>query len=200
MALRERFPMPEEKTSSHKPAPPPAREMTAVEAISQLAENLKPQGPLQQAGFSQAQIDQLTKIPAPKKYRGVVCKSDRTGACFVAHVVESKKFPHGRIVALHEYTHPDGIFEYVSNGGLVPDGFPILKDANGGALGPGIKLEKHQLSALYLQWRWTEFWQRDLEAHVGKGLAAHHCADADGLRTPWLEGAVRSLIDDSDEG
>lgn len=174
----------------------PPTEMTAVEAITQLAASLKPQGPLEQAGMSQAQIDQITKLPTPKKYRDVPCKSEATGCSFTAHVVESKKFPQGRIVSLSGYTYPEGMFQYQSNGGRVPDGFPVLKDANGGALGDGIQLEKHQLSTMYLQWRWTEFWQRDLEAFVGKELAVHHCADAAGMRTPWLEGAVRSLLDE----
>lgn len=175
-----------------------APEMTAVEAISQLAASLKPQSPLEQAGMSQAAIDQITKLPTPKRYRHIPCKSALTEATFIAHVVESKKYPRGRIVSLHEYTHPDGMFQYQSNGGRVPDGFPVLKDANGGALGDGVKLEKHQLSTMYLQWRWEEFWKRDLEAHVGKELAPHHCVDPEAMKTPWQEGAVRTLLADEE--
>lgn len=178
-----------EKQSERHPA-----EMTTAEAIAQLAASLKPQGPLEQAGLTPQAIDQLTKPPTPKKYRMIPCKSEETGATFTAHVVESKKYPNGRIVSLHDYTHPEGMFTYARDGGRVPDNFPILKDANGGALGEGVKLEKHQLSVMYLQWRWTEFWQRDLSRFVGKEISAHHCVDAAGMKTPWLEGAVRPLV------
>lgn len=180
-----------EKTE--KSAVPAAHEMSTADAIAQLAESLKPQGPLQQAGFTQAAIDQLTKLPTPNKYRHIACKSEETGATFTAHVIESKKFPNGRIVALGDYTHPAGAIRFQRDGGLVPDNFPILKDATGGALGDGVEIQNHQLSTAYKQWRWENFWQRDLARFVGKEIAAHYCVDAAGLKTPWVDGAVRSL-------
>jgi len=184
---------------AEKTVPAAAPEMSTAEAIARLAESLKPQGPLEQAGFSQAAIDRLTKFPTPKKYRHIACKSDETGATFTAHVIESKRHPNGRIVALGSYTHPAGIYKYQRDGGLVPNDFPILKDATG-SLGDGVDVRKDQLSVMYLQWRWENFWQRDLGRYVGKEIGAHLCVDAAGLKTPWLDGAVRALNHSEDEG
>jgi hypothetical protein len=182
----------------------PSREMTTAEAIAALALQLKPQGPLEQAGMSQEAIDRVMRIPEPRKYRNVPGKSDDTGATMTLNVVESRKFPNGRIIGLQDYRHPPGMFTPRSQGGQVPDGHPML------STGPGAppdetKVEKHQLHEEYLQWRYESFWKRDLlnlvsgRDNLGVELQQRHCRDVDGLKTPWLAGKVGHLREDQPE-
>jgi hypothetical protein len=141
------------------------------------------------AGMSPEQIAQITKPPPwIPHFRYVPCRSEETGATFAAHVVESRRFPNGRIIGLRDYKHPEGVYTFQSNGGRVPDGMPILRNANE-APGEGRELQKHQLAPSYL-----EFWKRDLSRYVGRELFASLCVDsANGLKTPWLEGHVGLL-------
>jgi hypothetical protein len=164
-----------------------------LKSISQIAEALKPKTPLEHAGLSPDQIKQVTEPPTwIPRYRYIPCKSEETGATFDAHVLESrdaKLYPQGRIVNLRNYKHPEGTETYQSNGGLVPDGLQILVHG----AGPGTYTDT------YKQWRWTTFYQTDLRRYVQRAIAAHLCSpDGDGLKTPWLAGAVRALEYDSD--
>lgn len=81
-----------------------------------------------------------------------------TGATFIPRVIPSKTHPKGRVVDLLEYTHPEGVDRHQSDGGLVPDGHPILVTNKAGQM----------LSADYKQWKYTTFWRQDLNTYVGK--------------------------------
>jgi hypothetical protein len=162
-----------------------------TESNKQLAEALKQKTPLEHAGLSPEQVKRVTEPPVwVPKFRFIRCKSDETGATFEAHVLESRdttKFPHGRIVGVRGYTHPEGVDVFQSNGGLVPDGMQILVDGTATTL-----------THMYKQWRWTTFYQTDLRRYVQRAIVASHCADGDGLKTPWIAGAVRALDHDDD--
>lgn len=95
----------------------------------------------------------------------VLCLSDLTGSSFLARVVQSKAYPQGRVVELCDYKYPAGIGTHQNEGGLVPDGKPILRGDNG------------QPTTDYKQWRWTEFWQRDLAAFVGKPFHSRYVVE-----------------------
>lgn len=174
------------------PPAPAAPELSTAEAIKQLAEAMRPKTPLEHAGLSPEQIKRVIEPPTwVPKYRYVPCKSEETGATFEAHVLESRdaKFPQGRIVGMRNYTHPEGVEVYQSNGGLVPDGMQIL--VHGAAAGT--------YTPEFKQWRWTTFYQTDLRRYVQRALAAHLCSpDGKGLNTPWIAGAVRALDHDDD--
>lgn len=165
-------------------------------AIGQaIRENRQP-GPFQSAGYSAEKIAELTEPPKPKRHRKVACRSEETGATFFACVVESKQFPAGRIISLEGYTHPKGIATYQSEGGLVPTGFQILK---AGAASPeeGRAIPKHDFEINYLQWRWVEFWQKDLRKYAGKELKRHYAVSDEAFATPWLEGRTGPLVEDA---
>lgn len=138
-------------------------------------------------GLDPAKVAALEAVPTPKRWRRVACKSDETGATFTAVVVESKAHPAGRIVALEGYTHPEGVATYQADGGLVPTGMQIMK-AGVGAPVPGQVLAKHDLCIEYMQWRWVEFWQKDIRRYSGKGLTASAAVEAAAFSTQWLEG------------
>jgi hypothetical protein len=167
-----------------------------VDALGEAIRSNRPQGPLEQAGFTAEQIAQLTELPKPKRWREIACKSEESGATFYACVIESKAHPNGRITALKDYAHPIGVQSYQRDGGLVPDGMQILR---GGAAPPHDEktLPKHDYNPYYLQWRWQEFWKRDLQKHVGREIKASMCAQAtagsSGLQTPWQEGSARKV-------
>lgn len=159
-----------------------------VESNKQLAEAMKQKTPLENAGLSPEQIKQITEPPNwVPRYRYVPCTSEETGATFEAHLLESRdvvKFPSGRIVGLRGYKHPEGVETYQSNGGLVPDGLQIF--VHGAAAGSYTDSYKH--------WRWTTFYQTDLKRYVQRAIYAHLCSPSgDGLKVPWLVGAVRAV-------
>lgn len=161
-----------------------------TESNKQLAEALKQKTPLEHAGLSPEQIKRIVEPPTwIPRYRYIACVSEETGAKFEAHVLECRdtaKFPHGRIVGLRKYTHPEGVETYQENGGMVPNGMQILVH-NGG---PGAYTDA------YKHWRWTTFYQTDLKRYVQRPITAALCGD--GLKMPWLAGAVRALDHDSD--
>ena len=157
------------------------------ELVTQLIAR-QPQDPANM-GLPEGKRRELTETPKPTKYRLVACKSEETGATFDAAVVESRdtlKHPHGRIVRLENYRHPEGIYVYQNAGGLVPDGMPMLKDLDGPPALDANGQTAQPLSVTYKHWRWEEYLRRDLRSLVGKGLRADHCADGgQGLKTPW---------------
>jgi hypothetical protein len=170
---------------------------TAV-AIQQLAEAMlaqAPKSPLEMSGMSKEKQRELTEPGVPKRWRVIPGKSEETGSTFDLHVVESKQFPHGRIVALGNYKHPEGMFQFQSVGGKVPDGFPMFNTNSVPNIPEGQEVPRHLLSQRYLQWRWTTFWQADLKNINGKGLKAHHCVHDDGLKTPWQPGKAALQAD-----
>lgn len=89
------------------------------------------------------------------------CESPITGATFTARVLKSRSWPMGRIVELVDYKHPDGTDVHVADGGRCPDGKPIRhKDGS--------------LTVDFKQWRYQEFWKRDLVDLVGKPFASYY--------------------------
>jgi hypothetical protein len=173
----------------------PQQQFNLLEALRQLAEANKPRHPLIDAGMPQAQVDKVTGKTPPwiPRFRYIVCKSVETGATFEAHVLSSrdeKRFPHGRVVALRNYRHPEGTQTYRQHGGRVPDGLQILRNGSSPPA-EGQVLRKEDATPQYLQWRWSEFWQADLRRHINKGPEL--CADLTGLKTPWQEGHIGLL-------
>lgn len=163
-----------------------------IESNRELAKALKPQGQLEQAGLSEARIARIKELPQPQRYRKIPWRSD-TGATAIATVVEGdpKKFPHGRVTELEAYTHPPEAYVHESEGGHVPDGQPIW--ANGRQaphLREGEEPDPQVLDPLYRQSRWERYYQADLRTWMGKALQPQHCQHADGLKTPWIVGAV----------
>jgi hypothetical protein len=78
-----------------------------------------------------------------------------TGATFTA------KIDHrGKVTELLDYECPTGVDALVTEGGIVPSGYRI-----GG--------NEHA------HWKWSSFWQADINAFVGKPLPAHVKAAAD---------------------
>jgi hypothetical protein len=176
----------QKKTES--PAPAASSELTA--AITLLAQQLKPQGPLEMSGLSPERIAAITQLPKPQRYRKIPWKSSETGATAIAHVVESRTFPHGRVVALENYTHPPETYIAESLGGRVPDGFSLW---NGRplTLAPGQEPAQGDLNPAFLQWRYETFYRADLRRVIGKAIHAHDCDEAgEGLKTPWAESRV----------
>jgi hypothetical protein len=182
--------------ADEKGKPSAAPEPTMLEVMKVFADSLKPKGPLEDAGLPQEQIDRITKPPEPKSYRIVPCKSPDTGSTFDALVVmiydgdfdddnASKKYPHGKIAQLLNYRHPEGAFTYRSQGGLVPDGMPILRDPTVGKVAHDTS--HHQLDADYKKWRWEDFWRADIRRICGAPFSAHLCIDPEkGMKTPWV--------------
>jgi hypothetical protein len=182
------------------PPPAPTREPTTAEAIAALALQLKPQDPLLSQGFPAEAVAAAREIPKPLRWRVVSCKSELTGATFDALVIESRTHVAGRITQLLRYKHPRGTATYESQGGLVPEGMPILRDGNAVLSPDTVDIPGHALASDYKQWRWTEFWQKDLRHYCApKGntcaLTPGMCVEPSGFQTPWQDGAVRRVGD-----
>jgi hypothetical protein len=163
-----------------------------TEGMTALATSLKPQGPLDMAGFTAEHIKQLTQPPAPQMYRDIPWKSEETGATAIAHVVASKKYPNGRVIYLSNYKHPKEAYVYQAQDGKVPDGFNIWADRP-------VNLPENEEPAQgtfnqgFLQWRWTNFYQADIRRYVGREIQPHHCQTPEGIKTPWIEGKVGAV-------
>jgi hypothetical protein len=154
-----------------------------VKAIHALAEAQRTKSPLEHSGLSPEQQRRLTDTPAVPRYRYVPCKSEETGATFDAHVLESRKYPNGRIVALRGYTHPAGVEISQLQGGLVPEGMAVFNP------------DARSYTVQYKQWRWETFYQVDLRRYCSgsRELTPGLCAEPKGMSTPWLAGAVRQV-------
>jgi hypothetical protein len=163
-----------------------------ADAIGEAIRQNRPKSVYAEAGFSPEQEAKLAELPKPQRHRKVPCRSEETGATFTACIVESRSCPAGRFVTLEDYRHPAGVMTYQSNGGLVPDGMQILR-AGTAAPSEGAQIPKHDFNPYYLQWRWTEFYQRDLRRFAGKPLLASHAIDQAAFTRPWEEGTVGSL-------
>jgi len=161
-----------------------------IAAIQELARSLKPQGPLEMAGLTPERIAEITQLPKAQRYRRIPWKSEETGATGIAHVVESKKFPNGRIVAVEGYTHPVDAYKHESEGGKVPDGFQMWA-GHAKSLPEGQEPMQGDLNQGFLQWRYETFYRADLRYYIGREIKAHHCQDdGPGLKTPWSESKV----------
>lgn len=149
------------------------------------------------SGLSPEQVERLEGLPRPQRWRRVACKSDETGATFTAIVLESRTFPAGRISQLADYKHPPGTMTYKADGGHVPDFMQIMR-AGVGAPEEGRSYPKHDLTPDYLQWRFVEFWQKDINRFSGKELKAHIAVDAAAFSTPWLLSNVARSVNGDD--
>lgn len=184
---------------SPKEAPKNIPNETAA-AIQELARSLiaqAPKSPLEMSGLSPEAQQTLTGTPTPKRWRLVPGKSEETGATFDLHIVESRGMPHGRVTQLLNYRHPEGIYRSQSNGGRMPDGFPIWKDNKEYVPPEGQEPPRSLLTPQYLQWRWTTFWQSDIRTIVGKELRQRYCLTDDGFKTPWQQGKVAVVTEDA---
>ncbi len=173
---------------TNKPTPD-SPETTAIKQLADAIMARAPRNPME-LGLPEDAVRRLQGTPEPKRFRVIKGRSEDTGATFDMNVVESKSMPNGRITALNNYKHPEGMFTFEQAGGKVPDGFPILADTSKGWPSDQ-EIPRHMLSNKYLQWRWTMFWQNDLRRLIGKQVVSHYCLDPEtGLKTPWIEGRV----------
>jgi hypothetical protein len=173
---------------------PATQELTTAQAIALLAESMRPQGPLEQAGFTAEQVNQLTKPPAPQRYRDIPWRSEETGATAIAHVIESKKFANGRVVYLSDYKHPQEAYIHESEGGRVPDGFHMWAGGHPVELPQGKEPAPGVFNPGFLQWRWLNFYQADLRRYIGREIQPHHCQMSDAIKTTaWIDGKVGKL-------
>lgn len=170
-------------------SPPELPDSTAL--LKELVTQLLARQPADPAnmGLTEEQRQKLTAPIPLQKYRRIACKSEETGATFVANVVEARdkaKFPEGRITQIEEYRHPANLYKYVSAGGLIPDGMPVVAGKQGlpnlGANGEPLD----ELHPQFKDWRWQEFWKRDLRYFIGRQMRREFCAEDGGMQTPWL--------------
>jgi hypothetical protein len=170
------------------PDPKKADDLTTAEAIKMFADAIaasQPRSAEESVGLSKERMRELTSPLPASKFRLVPGKNHDTGCTFDLVVVESKEFPSGRVTAISNYRHPPTIYQYQSNGGLVPDGYPMFNVANGEPPRDGGEVPRHFLTPQYLQWRWETFWKEDLRTIVGKRLSESMCATPEGMKTPW---------------
>jgi hypothetical protein len=163
--------------------------------VVELIRALKPQGPLEMAGLTAEHIERITKPPAPQRFRKILWRSEETGATGVAHVVESRKFPHGRITAIESYTHPAEAYTHESEGGKVPDGFHMWAGQQR-TIPEGQEPHVGDLNQAFKQWRYETFYQADLRFYNGREVKAACCAEEGpglGLKTPWETSKVGAV-------
>ena len=162
--------------------------------LRQLVEQLMARQPADphNLGLSEEQRKRLSAPLDKHRYRYVACRSQDTQCLFEAHVVEARdkaKFPEGRITSFRNYRLPENFWRWVSAGGLIPDGIPVLSDGRRGL--PSMNAEGFpvdELTAEFKQWRSREFWIKDLRFYVGRAITRDLCLNADtGLKTPWEE-------------
>lgn len=116
-------------------------------------------------------LQERPEAPEPER---VECVSP-SGARFVAVIAPSRTYPQGRVVQLDDYRYP-------SNAILRACGYPCVDGPETFAL-PGNVLypEKHEsagkLTPDAKQYVWTQTYQADLRAFVGKPLDWQYRAD-----------------------
>ena len=188
MGWAEEIPM-AEKPTAQDTATADAITRGIVEGMTALAASLKPQGPLEQAGLTPERIAAIKELPKPQKYREIPWHSHETGATGIAIVVESKALKNGRITQIKGYTHPAEAYVSESEGGHVPNGFPMWRDGRARETQPGREPEYGDLTPLFLQWRYERYYQADLRRYIGHEVGPH-CASAEALASKWVDSAV----------
>lgn len=176
----------------------------ATEMAKQMAANNP--SPLSLTGMSPEAQRALVTPPPPKGWRMIPGRSAETGATFAMHVQVSRKHPDGVITQLHNYRHPPGIFTHEQrssdgeplNDGIVPQGMPILRDETVG-VAVGQEPPAEMLSLHYKQWRYENFYKRDLAYYIGRGLRSEFCDPASGIQTPWIPGTSGGMIAEAAE-
>lgn len=171
-------------------------EPTTFEAIRALAEAIAKSGQpsaLDMAGISKERQDALMgKTAKPMRFRKVPGRSQETEATFTMIVVESRKFPSGRVVRLEDYREPDGCFRPISQGGRVPDGATIWSDGQHYQPEAGKRPPKNAIHPYHRQFLYETYWKADLGRLVGKPLRVAECLTPEGFSAPWEESAVYS--------
>jgi hypothetical protein len=130
--------------------PMPDNGLDQHEAMAQrLTRALKP---------SEAALAAITRVP------GHV--SPYTGATFTVVIAPSDRYRGGRIITLEDYEHPAAASTHEIDGGSVPDGMAMAHPKTG------------EITPEYKDWRWKNFYQRDLQAYPGKPAAFLSASDA----------------------
>jgi len=167
---------------------------TLAEAI---AKNAQPSA-LDMAGISKEKQDALMgKAAKPVRHRYVPGKSEETDATFTMVVVESRRFPNGRIVRLENYREPEGCFKPMSQGGRAPDGATIWANAQHYQPVKGERPPKNVIHPYYRQYLYETYWKADLGRLVGKSFRERECLTPEGFKTPWEEGAMFAVDEDA---
>lgn len=162
-----------------------------IEAIKAL----RPEPPPDTTGLGPERKAVVYAPQVQRRWRLIPCVSPFTGATFDAKVIESAVHPEGRIVELHNYKHPIGIYKTIANGGLTSDGVQIFRSDVAWS-GSEEEPPKRALTPYFLQNRYEQFFKRDLLTIVGGGgrrdgaMLASYCKSPDGLKTPWMTGAA----------
>lgn len=158
------------------------QELLAAAVKQGVESGMRSQAPTAQPGdplaqpFS-AEMDAFRGKHLPKQIlRRIPCKSEETGSSFVALCLQTGQGVYGKIVTIEEYLYPPGIGKHVRDGGIVPDGMQI-RDANG------------QEVPLYKQWRWEEFWKKDLAYYNRRPFLKRYAASSEAVDSiPWTAG------------
>lgn len=104
------------------------------------------------------------------------CKSHVTGATFDA-IVDHK----GIVAEIPNYEIPEKAKLSEVNGGVVPDGIPMLDRVSG---------KPHKL---YSKWLWETYWREDLRTFVGKPLPKYALIEfAETMTAPPTVAAARA--------
>lgn len=182
----------EKKTDQSPPAP--AAEPSTFDAIKALAEAISKNGqpsPLDMAGISKERQDALMgKTAKPMRFKRVPGRSQDTEATFTMIVVESRKYPTGRVVRLEDYKEPAGCFTPVSQGGRVPDGATIWADGQHHQPDHGKRPPKNAIHAYHRQYLYETYWKADLGRIVGKALRVYDCLTPAAFEMPWEESTM----------
>lgn len=138
-----------EETRAHN-----ARMLAAVEAQRTEAQPFVEASPdVQFKAMSDARRGR--DVPPLRTSKVANCLSPVTSATFTACLDH-----HDRIVRFEDYQEPEGVDKSVDEGGLVPSGLKIGQP-------------------LHQQWKWSGYWQADINAHVGKPINKYMKAEAD---------------------
>jgi hypothetical protein len=195
---------------SKEEKPPPVNETAvAIHALAtEMAKQMAANNPslLSMTGMSPEAQRALVTPPPPKGWRMIPGRSAETGATFTMHVQVSRKHPDGVITQLHNYRHPPGTFTHEQrnndgeplNDGIVPQGMPILRDETVG-VAVGQEPPAEMLSPHYKQWRYENFYKKDLAYYIGRVLRAEFCEPANGIQTPWIPGTSGGVIAEAAE-
>lgn len=176
--------------SDDKKAPAPQSD---VERLADALIARQPADPMNM-GLSAEKRRELTASAKPQRYRMIKCIDEDTKVRFVATVVESKVGPHGRITRIDGFQWPEGIYQHVKRGGIVPDGMPIFGGGGSSpdmAWQPGMEVISTTLNHLYKKWVLETFVQPVFKRYPGREFRAEWCdPEGEGLKTPWQMSGV----------
>jgi hypothetical protein len=176
-------------------APTPAAETEATALIRALVEGLQSRNPapLDLLGLDPERQAALTTRQAGLDTRDVPVVGVDGLTSAIAVVARVPGMPNGKIVEFREYKYPVKLFTSEKNGGVLPDGMPVMGDGSPTSANlqmlheqDQLQVEQRQLHRTFVLWRNETFYYRDHKAWVGQELRAHMCDPAgEGLKTPW---------------